>query len=148
MSRWINYNILTSVAEPHHFYAAPAPGENFDAAPAPAAPAAPAPTAPAPAAPAPAPTLLYSKAKFLKRTKVYTNVETILFIWFCTIFIAEYVRFCVIFQFLTKFNIIVGAWAVGAGAASLYGSGSDQKMRLLAAPASAPQHWFWPIKFV
>jgi hypothetical protein len=42
-----------SVAEPHHFYAAPdpAPGKNFDAAP---------------AAPAPAPTLLYSKAKFLK----------------------------------------------------------------------------------
>jgi hypothetical protein len=37
-----------SVAEPHHFYAAPAPGKNFDAAP------------------APAPTLLYSKAKFLK----------------------------------------------------------------------------------
>jgi hypothetical protein len=32
---------------------------NFDAAPAPAAPA-----------PAPAPTLLYSKAKFLKQTKV------------------------------------------------------------------------------
>jgi hypothetical protein len=24
-----------SVAEPHHFYAAPAPGKNFDAAPAP-----------------------------------------------------------------------------------------------------------------
>jgi hypothetical protein len=45
----------TSVAEPHHFYAAPAPGENFDATP---------------AAPAPAPTLLHSKAKFLKRTKV------------------------------------------------------------------------------
>jgi hypothetical protein len=46
---------LTSVAEPHHFYAAlaPAPGKNFDAAP----------TA---LAPAPAPTLLYSKAKFLK----------------------------------------------------------------------------------
>jgi hypothetical protein len=42
--------ILISVAEPHHFYEAPAPapGENFDAAP----------------APAPAPTLLYSKAKF------------------------------------------------------------------------------------
>jgi hypothetical protein len=39
----------TSVAKLHHFYAAPAPGENFDAAP---------------AAPAPAPTLLYSKAKF------------------------------------------------------------------------------------
>jgi hypothetical protein len=46
-----------SVAEPHHFYAAPAPdpapGKNFDAAP-------------APAAPAPAPTLLYSKAKLFK----------------------------------------------------------------------------------
>jgi hypothetical protein len=35
-------------------------------------------------------------------------------------------------------NTIVGAGAVGA--ASRYGSGSDQKMRLLAAPA--PQHWF------
>jgi hypothetical protein len=45
--------VATSVAEPHHFYAAPAPGKNFDAAP----------------APAPAPTLLYSKAKFLKRTE-------------------------------------------------------------------------------
>jgi hypothetical protein len=42
---------FSSVAEPHHFYVAP--GENFDAAPAPAAPA---------------PTLLYNKAKFLKRT--------------------------------------------------------------------------------
>jgi hypothetical protein len=32
---------------------------------------------------------------------------------------------------------------VGAGAASRYGSGSDQKMQLLAAPALAlaPQHW-------
>jgi hypothetical protein len=56
---------FSSVAEPHHFYAAPAPGENFDAAPAPATPA---------------PTLLYSKAKFLKLTKVYTDVETILII--------------------------------------------------------------------
>jgi hypothetical protein len=46
-----------SVAEPHNFYAAPAPGKNFDAAP-------------DPVAPAPAPTLLYSKEKFLKRTKV------------------------------------------------------------------------------
>jgi hypothetical protein len=41
---------LSIVSDPHHLYAAPAPGENFDAAP--------------------APTLLYSKAKFLKRTKV------------------------------------------------------------------------------
>jgi hypothetical protein len=43
---------------------APAPGENFDAAPALAATA---------------PTLLYSKAKILKRTKVKTHVETSLF---------------------------------------------------------------------
>jgi hypothetical protein len=50
------FSVLTiSVAEPHHFYAAPAPGKNFDAAP---------------AAPAPAPTILYSKAKFLKRIEV------------------------------------------------------------------------------
>jgi hypothetical protein len=42
-------NILfSSVAEPHHFYAAPVPGKNFDAAP------------------APAPSLPYSKAKILK----------------------------------------------------------------------------------
>jgi hypothetical protein len=41
--------LFTSVAEPHHFYAATAPGKNFDAAPA-----------------APAPTLLYRKANFLK----------------------------------------------------------------------------------
>jgi hypothetical protein len=39
---------ISSVAEPHLFYAAPAPGENFDVAPA-----------------APAPTLLASQ-KFLK----------------------------------------------------------------------------------
>jgi hypothetical protein len=39
-------------------------------------------------------------------------------------------------------NTIVGAGAVGAGGASRYGSGSDQKMRLLAAPAPAPQHCF------
>jgi hypothetical protein len=51
------FPIINSVVEPHHFYAAPAPGKNCDAAP-----------APAPAALAP--TLLYSKAKFLKRTKV------------------------------------------------------------------------------
>jgi hypothetical protein len=38
-------------------------------------------------------------------------------------------------------NIIVGAGAVGARAASRYGPGSDLKMRLLAAPA--PQHWFF-----
>jgi hypothetical protein len=49
------------------------------------------------------------------------------------------VTFCASFQFLTMFCTIVGAGAVGAGAASRYGFGSDQKMRLLAAPA--PQHW-------
>jgi hypothetical protein len=49
-------------------------------------------------------------------------------IW-CTVF----------FQFLTMFNTIVGAGAVGAEALSRYGSGSDQMMRLLAA--LAPQHW-------
>jgi hypothetical protein len=45
----INKITETSVAEPNHFYAAPAPGENFDAATA-----------------APVPTLLYSKAKIFK----------------------------------------------------------------------------------
>jgi hypothetical protein len=55
--------VIYSVVAPLHFYAAP--GENFYAAPALAAPA---------------PTLLYSKAKFLKQTKVQTNVETLLFI--------------------------------------------------------------------
>jgi hypothetical protein len=70
-----NFCVSTSVAETHHFYAAPAPGENFDAAPAP--------SAPAPSAPAPAPTLLYSKAKFLKRTQVSTHVETILYDLYC-----------------------------------------------------------------
>jgi hypothetical protein len=50
LCRRLDMALPSSVAEPHHFYAAPAPGKNFDAAP----------------APAPAPTLLYSKAKFLK----------------------------------------------------------------------------------
>jgi hypothetical protein len=45
--------LTRSVAEPHHFYGALALVINFDVAPA-----------------APGPTLLYSKAKFLKRTKV------------------------------------------------------------------------------
>jgi hypothetical protein len=40
-----------SVAEPHHFYAAPAPGKNFDAAQ---------------AALAPASTLPYRRSKFVK----------------------------------------------------------------------------------
>jgi hypothetical protein len=48
---YCNTEVASSVAEPHHFYAAQAPGKNFDAAP------------------APAPTPLYSKAKFIKLTK-------------------------------------------------------------------------------
>jgi hypothetical protein len=43
-----NYSMNNSVAEPLYFYAAPAPGKNSDAAP------------------APAHTLLYSRAEFLK----------------------------------------------------------------------------------
>jgi hypothetical protein len=50
---------INSVAEARHFYRAPAPGKNFDAAP--------------------APTLLYSKAKSLRGTKVQTLFETIFF---------------------------------------------------------------------
>jgi hypothetical protein len=37
-------------------------------------------------------------------------------------------------------NDTLRAGAVGAGAASRYGSGSGEMMRLLAAPAPAPQH--------
>jgi hypothetical protein len=46
---------ISSVAEPHHFFAAPAPGENFYAAP-------------ATPSPAPAPTLLY-------RSKIFKGVK-------------------------------------------------------------------------
>jgi hypothetical protein len=47
----------SSVAEPHHFYAAPAPCENFDAAP---------------VAPALVHTLLYNEAKFFNELKFNT----------------------------------------------------------------------------
>jgi hypothetical protein len=45
------------------------------------------------------------------------------------------------------FDTIVEAGAVGAGAGAAlhYGSGYDQKMWLLAAPA--PQHWPEPLFF-
>jgi hypothetical protein len=56
---------FTSVAEPHHLYAALATGKIFDAAP-----AALAASAALVASAASASTLLHSKAKFLKRTKV------------------------------------------------------------------------------
>jgi hypothetical protein len=49
-------SVLTSVVEEYHFYVAPAPGVNFDAAP------------------APAPSILYSNAKFK------THVEAIFYI--------------------------------------------------------------------
>jgi hypothetical protein len=56
---------------------------------------------------------------------------------------SQTVTFCVIFKFLPMCNAIVGAGAVGAGAGATlrYGSGSDQKKRLLAAPT--PQHCFF-----
>jgi hypothetical protein len=47
--------------------------------------------------------------------------------------------FCVIFQFITMFTTNFGPGPVGAEAASRYGSGSDEIMRLLAAPAA--HHW-------
>jgi hypothetical protein len=50
------------------------------------------------------------------------------------------VTLCVMFQFQTMFNTIVGAVAVRVGAASRYSSTSDQMMQLLPAPA--PQHEF------
>jgi hypothetical protein len=52
------FTLTSSVGEPHHFYAASTPGENFDAAPAALA-----------LAPAPAPTLLYSRSKIFKEVK-------------------------------------------------------------------------------
>jgi hypothetical protein len=62
--------------------------------------------APAAVAPAPAPTLLQSKAKFFKRTKVETHVKTILFIWFCTIYFAENLNWMgnKMFYFVSFFN--------------------------------------------
>jgi hypothetical protein len=48
------------VAEPHHFYAAPAPGENFDAAS--------------------APTLLYIKTKHFKGIKVNIRSDILFFL--------------------------------------------------------------------
>jgi hypothetical protein len=55
--------------EPHYFYAAPAPGKNFDAAPTPAAPT--------PAAPAL--TLPYSKAKFHHMLKLSCSYDSVRF---------------------------------------------------------------------
>jgi hypothetical protein len=71
----------------------------------------------------------------LKLSSSFGSVRfTLLKIW------TEWVINCYIlcqFKFPTMITTIVGAGAVGA--ASRYGSGSDQMMRLLAAPAL--QHW-------
>jgi hypothetical protein len=53
--------VQRSVAEPHLFYAARAPGENFDASP------------------APAPTLLYSKANFIHMLKLFCSYDSVRF---------------------------------------------------------------------
>jgi hypothetical protein len=58
------------IAQLHHFNAALAPGQYFDAAPAP----------PAPSAPAIALTLLYSKPIYLKQTKVKIRFGAIVFL--------------------------------------------------------------------
>jgi hypothetical protein len=58
MSEMLFYTVFASFAELHLFYAALAPGKNFDAAPDLAA------LALAALAPAPAPTLLYTKSTF------------------------------------------------------------------------------------
>jgi hypothetical protein len=83
----------------------------------------------------------WNELKFKHMLKLSCSFDSVQFvllkIW--TEWVINYKLF-VIFQYLTMFNTIVGAAAVGAGsgAASRYGSGSDQMMRLLAAPA--PQH--------
>jgi hypothetical protein len=61
----IDTRIINTV-KPHHFYAAPTPGENFGAAPA-----------------APAPTLLYSKSKFLKGIRVNIMYDILFFQILC-----------------------------------------------------------------
>jgi hypothetical protein len=124
--------------EPHHFYAAPAKGEKFDAAP------------------APAPTLLYSKPNFLKGIKVNVMSDILFSSDLCNgnCFTVNVKRknpknysVYAIFIKLSIFNITVVAGAVRtlAGIASRYSSGSTKMMRLLADPASAtaPILWFF-----
>jgi hypothetical protein len=71
----LEIGVLKSFAEPHHFEDAPAPGKNFDAAP-------------APAAKAPATTQLYTKPT-LKKTKVIIRVRAIFFFLFLLIQIVK-----------------------------------------------------------
>jgi hypothetical protein len=77
----------------------------------------------------------------LKPSPTYDSVRFIL-MKISTEWVKNYYILC---QFSIP-NHVVGTVAVGAGAALRYGSGSDQKMRLLAAPAPAPQHWLQIIK--
>jgi hypothetical protein len=63
--------VKSSVAEPHYFYAAPAPGENFDAAP--------------------APTLLYSKAKVLKNELKFKYRLKLLYLFYMTLYDLQYI---------------------------------------------------------
>jgi hypothetical protein len=81
-----------------------------------------------------------NKLKFKYMLKLPPSFDSVRFvllkIW------TEWVIICLIlchFKFLTMINIIVGAGDVGAGATSRYGSGSgsDQLMRLLAAPCGS-----------
>jgi hypothetical protein len=110
---------LNSVAEPHHFYAAPAvlpyciAKQNVE-----------------------------NKLKFIHMIDLssFHSVRFIL-LKMCTEWVINCYRYILCnFKFLTMINTIVGAGAGAVGAASRYGSSSDQMMRLLAA--SAPQHCF------
>jgi hypothetical protein len=72
----------------------------------------------------------------LKLSCSYDSVRSIL-LKICPEWVINCCIFCN-FSIPNHFNTIIGAGAVGAGAASRYSSGSDQMMRLFAAPA--PQH--------
>jgi hypothetical protein len=109
--------------EPHHFYAAPAPGKSFD---------------PALASAAPAPTLLYSKATFKKKLKFKPMLKLSYSFDSVRFFLLKIktewvIKYYILCHFLSpsQVNTIVGA--VVGGAASRYVSDSDQMMRLHAA---------------
>jgi hypothetical protein len=106
----------TSVAEPHHVDAALVPGENLDAAP------------------APAPTLLFTKPTFRKQTKVGIMFRSIFssdFFCFKFVIFNKKSKICYrtvwdIFDNLPKMNIMLRARV-----ATPCGSGSVKMMRLL-----------------
>jgi hypothetical protein len=97
-----------------------------------------------------APTLPYSKQKFVKGKKLTFGLTFFFFLILCNENCCKYAlkkqqnySVCAIFCKLSMLNITFRA---GAGAASRYGSGfgSAKMMWLLAAPA--PQHWFLLLK--